>query len=187
MIDEIEAKFKNEKVGISYVYIDYADQDQQTAMSITSSLLKQLAACLPNEELPSSIFELYTTLRPKGRKPDLSQLVLSLLAVAREFQLAFIILDALDECVESELSRILKVLKELSSESFKIFITSRPHLSLCDGVFQCPRLQIVADTVDVRRYLTERVSGKMPSRHELNEVIIDTLAPQAKGVYFLAI
>ena len=178
VIDELEARFQNQRVGIAYFYFDYANQDQETTKVVISSLLKQVSSCV---SLTPELVALYSSLKPKSKRPDMSQLVENIVAAATYLSSAFIVLDALDDCLDDELSVLLDTLEELGRHSFRIFVTSRPHLSVQSNFFLPPTvtIPIIADPADVRKFLTQKVK----KRSHLNQKIIDVLTARSKGLY----
>jgi hypothetical protein len=76
VIDELEARFQDEDVGLAYFYFEYVRQDQQTARHVAACLLRQLASSV--KELPSQLLSLYQSHSLKGRSLDSNQLVAKL-------------------------------------------------------------------------------------------------------------
>lgn len=190
LIDDLEARFQDQNIGLAYFYFEYARQDQQTARHVAACLLRQLASCVG--EIPEELFSLYQNLSLRGKSLDSNHLVASLIAVSKQLSLNFIILDALDECREDELSRILDIVKQLSTENgaIRIYTTSRPHLRIVNNFLDKSNLskvviEIVADKLDVRNYVMLEVQKEVSDR-DLCENITDALIKISEGVYIPA-
>jgi len=155
---------------------------------VLKALLKQYACRLEVEELPEELRKLYETCSLGGLSPNSEQLLRCLLAVSEKFSFRAIVLDALDECKKDDLADILKVVRQLSEHSIKVYLTSRPHLSTVSEFFDNQSvaafssvIEVLADPTDVKRHLEEKIHSKQRLRAD----IIETVVANAKGVYVL--
>jgi len=146
--------------------------------------VKQFASCL--DSVPEEIDLLYRKLRPKGRKPDFDQLCTVLIALTSRFLFNFVLLDGLDECRDKELSSILTLLRAISIERFQIYLTSRPQVKINhffqDGGVLRTEIPILADDLDVKAYLTHRVSQSASFSPRFKEIVVETVAAKTQGL-----
>lgn len=157
VIDSLVAEFQDRpSTGVAYVYCDFRRKSEQKIGHILSSLLKQLAE--RSNSIPQAVVDLYN--QHKGRRtcPSLDELSTTLHSVAAQYSRVFIIVDALDECPESDGCRNLLIseLFEIQKQSaINIFATSRFVPEIVNQFKDCSKwLEIRASYDDVDRYLT---------------------------------
>ena len=187
VIDELSAESKNGSIAYAYYYFEY-NQADQSVTTVVASLLRQFASWIPEGQMPRELYALYGELRRTGTRPDTkSQLLPNLITVSKRFETRFLVFDALDECKESELQKFLDVLDDLNKSSFKIYITSRPHISKLNRFLQrhdeSMELEIVADSTEVTTYVVKRVNEKENLDQGLKKSIIDALTNHLAGTY----
>jgi hypothetical protein len=150
-------------------------------MDIVSSFLKQWTT--RQKEIPSSIRAIHQKFQTQEGRPELSELLDCMKNSVTSFSSTFVILDALDECEMNQLSKLLGVIRHLSSMPVKIFATSRPHLRDVLDFFQAARtIQIKADILDLKNYLTIQVEERMSHSRKLRSKVVDKLSTEADGV-----
>ncbi|KAH7112350.1 hypothetical protein EDB81DRAFT_670829 [Dactylonectria macrodidyma] len=118
----------DENTGIAYVYLDYLRQHEQKVEDLLANILKQLSGC--RSSLPSELNDLHKQHAGKRgvTRPSLQDILKVLPCVAALYSRVFIIIDALDECDDSDGSRtqFLRELKNLQQKcNAKLFATSR--------------------------------------------------------------
>lgn len=132
-----------------------------------SNLVKQLAGC--REDLPNSIRELYE--RHKNRRPILNEISATLRSTALSFPRSFIIIDALDECQNTDGSR-QKLMAELfnlqKSSGVNLFVTSRFIPDIIKRFEACLTLSIRPSHEDVFKYLDSHT-------YQLSDYVTDDL------------
>ena len=124
VINYLQQAFPSEDFGIAFVYCNYKEQKEQTLVNLISSLLGQLVdkASL----IPEDLYHLYQRHKKKGIRPSLSEYLKLLHYVVFQFSAVFIVIDALDECSESDgirerlIDNIYRLLPEI-----RLFVTSR--------------------------------------------------------------
>jgi hypothetical protein len=162
VIDELEKRSSTGEInGLTYVYIDYKDQIQQSTASILSSFLKQLALRL-DSELPEG-HDLQKKFRFKSKRPELVDLMNAVVALSHRFTSTYTIFDALDECEAKERSKLLKVIDQLAEAGVKVFATCRPHIRDARHFFEvrnATSIKIEADTEDIQNFLRIRVDER---------------------------
>lgn len=186
VIEEITKKARDQNVGLAFLYCDYKDQDRQTALGLTGSLVQQLSA--RKDDLCNSVVQYFSELDQKGIKPKVEDYKSLLLSSCKAFSRTFIVVDALDECNAEVRRSFLPILTALEENSIKVLVTSRPNLEDIRMHFSSAlHTEIVAAETDVRRYLEERMTLNVPFMKRVNKSlfnrIVDTVASRASGMY----
>ncbi|KFY42803.1 hypothetical protein V494_02233 [Pseudogymnoascus sp. VKM F-4513 (FW-928)] len=155
VIDYLYANFqKDTNIGIAYIYCNFRRQDEQKPEGLLASLLKQLAQSL--YPLPESVKSLYNNHKEKRTQPTFNEISSTLQSVAALYSRSFIVVDALDECQESDGCRT-KLLKEIfalqARSGANIFSTSRYIPNINEHFKNSTQLEIRASDHDVQRYL----------------------------------
>jgi len=130
----------------------------------------------------------------KQTRPTLSEYADLLQSEVRRFSKVFIVIDALDECSESNGTRdnFLAEIRKLQP-TIHLLVTSR-HIEIIERAFKnAARLEIRASDEDVRKYLEGRIASEPQLvRHvekdsTLQDTIINAIVEKAKGMYVLVI
>jgi hypothetical protein len=186
VINYLERTFKQENVGIAYIYCTYREQNQ-TAGNLVASLLKQLIQQRP--AIPGNIRDLYRHHRSRQTHPPLSEYSRLLQAELRHFLKVFIVIDALDEC--SEESRIREhFLAEVQKllPMVRLLVTSRHILDIKHKFEGAARLGICASDGDLKRYLESRIESQHPlasyarTDPTLRSDVLTTIIKRAHGM-----
>lgn len=154
-IDQLTTKFHgDEHTGIAYVYFDYRQREEQAEM-LLRNLLKQLAQKRPS--LPPCVIALYKQEMDQGIPPSLEAISLALQTVAGDYSKLFIIVDALDECPNSNDCRnrfLAEILRLRHKWAVNIFATSRQNTDISNRFKGGTFIEISAMEEDIRKYLT---------------------------------
>jgi hypothetical protein len=165
------------------VYFDYKDQETQNGKNIAGTLLRQLAARL--NHLEPNLEKTYDKLTHGCQKPEFHRLIELLMSCGKEFHLSYIILDALDECSESQRPEILELIRQLSAHEslFKILATSRHHPKNVQVLFEsAPTVEITAQEPDIKNYLEAKLKLEDTMTPELKDIIMSKLVSNAQGM-----
>jgi hypothetical protein len=182
VIDYIEDNIQGENVGIGYIYFDYKNHAQQSALNILASIVKQLASYV-DDVLPE-LYRIYKTLRSRDKSLDLDDIHQALRVISKVFRTSFIVLDALDDCERGQRWILLDFVGQLSASGFKIFTTSRPYLRDVQEFFdKKPKIDIVSQTQDIRIYMESRLDRELKRSPALKSEIVETLSTSANGLY----
>ncbi|KAI9155586.1 putative ankyrin repeat protein [Paramyrothecium foliicola] len=190
IIDDLTSLCGSGDTALAYTYFDYKLQDFQTATAVFSSILRQSLACL--HEIPEFISNTYkqrSTFGPALAEKELQDLILSVLG---SISVAYIIIDALDECAEAYLDSILSFLGQLrSNNKTRVLITSRQHLLVINECLKDDRqMPIEATSEDLTLYINRRL-GSPTMKKRINKVlgqnIVDKLLEGARGMFLLAV
>ncbi|KAL8686613.1 MAG: hypothetical protein Q9224_005392 [Gallowayella concinna] len=188
VIDHLCQKFLKDPIPVSYVYFDYKDQDRQSLVAITASLLRQVASVAPT--IPSAVASLYHKFSNQERLPEQQSLVQALLSTCQGFTAVYIVIDALDECEPGYRTGILEVIKILKGHA-KIFITSRPYLEdISKGFKSSPQIPIKAHSEDLERFIDQKIEESDASDemdHTFRGEIVQKIIESAREMFLLAV
>jgi len=147
--------------AVAYIYCGY--REQHTQETLVSSLARQLARL--QRPIPPALEESYRNHDRNRTRPSLSELQSILCRVVNMYESCFIVIDALDECDESNGIRkdLLVTLKELrKSTRANILVTSR-DIPIIRGYVEGGRqLRIRASDHDIEEYLHARIPQALP-------------------------
>ena len=168
VVEELSSRFSTDPgVGIAYLYCNFRQKHEQKAQDLLTSLLKQLSQ--ERSTLPDSVKSLYDKHKEKWTRPSLDEISRTLQSVVGTYRRVIIIVDALDECQESNNCRT-KFLSEIFKLQVKsgasLFATSRFISEVTEKFKGCPSQEILASDEDVRKYLDDHMS---PRRAVLRE------------------
>jgi Cdc6-like AAA superfamily ATPase len=122
IIAEIEHRFGSD--GVAYFYFDFNDIEKQKSENMIRSVIKQLFAQTSKK---SSQLELSFSSCHKGeRQLILDDLLLILKEMIEGYNRTYIILDALDECLErQDLLEVIEQIHEWKLPQLHMLVTSR--------------------------------------------------------------
>ncbi|WAO90276.1 NACHT domain-containing protein [Fusarium falciforme] len=186
----IEKLREDPSSGLAYIYCDFRRKKEQTVQHFASSMLKQLAEKHPT--LPDPVQRLHEYHVRQRTRPSLGELLESLHRITEPFSRVFIVVDALDECQESDncLSTFLSGLFDLQQKlEINIFATTRPLGHIKSRFEKAITMEIRAQSDDVRKYVNGRL-GELPRivqrDPELQEAVIGTISRAVDGMFLLA-
>ena len=170
VIDDLNAQcLSDHTLGLAYIYCDFGQKNDQNAENLLASILKQLSHF--QFPLPTSVKKLYEQHQDRRTRPSLNELLGSLQSVVSLYAKVFVVIDALDECENSDdcrnvfLSQLFNLQKICS---MNILATSRPIPEIMER-FSGHKLEIHAHESDVEKYLEGRISrarSKLLKKHK---------------------
>ncbi|KFY31801.1 hypothetical protein V493_00784 [Pseudogymnoascus sp. VKM F-4281 (FW-2241)] len=182
---------------VAYFYFDFTDADKQKAERMVHSLISQLSEqCI---QIPLGLEALYSSSDKGNRQPSLDALINVLQKMLQDFPQSYLILDALDECVDrSELMRILEQMAGWQLEEMRVLVTSRKERdiesSLEDIVNReciiCLQHEVVDK--DIQGYVRQRLSDdkglkKWQEDAEIRREIETSLMERSRGMFRWAV
>jgi hypothetical protein len=181
VIDHIEEIFAREQnVGVAYIYFDYKSQESQNVRNIAASLLRQLTAQLP--EVDEQLEKSYDDLNCRYKVPETAALLQFLASAAKSFHRCFIVLDALDECSDTQRPQIVSLIKQLSDAPFHIFATSRDHHECVQELSKStPTIEIQAHDDDIQNFINIKLDEDGKTKQDLRNLILSSLLTKAQG------
>ena len=129
MIDTLCDQDGEQNATVACFYFDFAAQNDQSPTIAMGALLKQVVSGL--EEIPEEISRTYQKQKKAlgGRGPRLLDTV-KMLQTTSSKERTFICIDALDECVPENRTKLIDSLGQILQKSpdTRIFVTGRPHV-----------------------------------------------------------
>ncbi|CAJ0538785.1 Ff.00g067260.m01.CDS01 [Fusarium sp. VM40] len=192
VVDNLISNFRhNSTIGIAYIYCNFRRVDDQATQKLLGSLLKQLAAGLP--DLPIELKRLYTNHQPGRTRPSPQEILSALGSVAARFSRVFVVIDALDE-TGNEREDFLTELSRLQQQNhINLFTTSRHDSKITnenEELFRnLTKLEIVAAPDDLQAYVRANLKWLPPNIRNgttLPQDIVAGIAESVDGMFLLA-
>jgi hypothetical protein len=149
--------------------------------------------------LPGPLRDLYKSLSAQNetRKPKWEDLRRLLLSIGKRFRKIIVLIDALDECDDTDVGDVLSLLNELQGlpKTFvRLFLTSRSHTTRsAEPAFKNAQpittMNITATQSDLENFVRDNVETHpfLPLSTALKEEIVSTTASEAQGRYGLTL
>ncbi|KAF2463616.1 ankyrin, partial [Lindgomyces ingoldianus] len=189
-IDYLLKSVQSSSSGVAYVYCNYKAQEEQEASSILAAVVKQLVQARPSTAEP--IERLHKQHANRGTKPSLEEIFSTLWEVVAKHSIVYIVVDALDECRDSDgtRSQFLARLRELQvGQDIRLIATSR-FIPEVEVEFQTAvRLEVRASNEDVRRFVAGQIYRlpKCIQRNPALQKMIEEKIPETvDGMFLLA-
>ncbi|KFY41758.1 hypothetical protein V494_02806 [Pseudogymnoascus sp. VKM F-4513 (FW-928)] len=189
-VDHIWKTFQGDNVGVAYIYCNYKRQETQTATELLAAILKQLVQERPLYGEP--VTALYKLHADRRTRPSLDEICTALRSVLINYSKAYIIVDALDECTDSDGTRsdLLLALRSLQANTSTSLMATSRFISWIEQSFQgSPVLEIQASEADVKQYVTgqlHRLPNCVRNDPALQTEIEDGIALAVDGMFLLA-
>jgi hypothetical protein len=103
VVDYLEQTINEQGIGVAFIYCNYKEKTNQTAVNLVASLLKQLVQA--QSVIPSKLRWLYEQHIGRNTRPTLVECSELLHMELAAYSKVFIIVDALDECDETSGAR----------------------------------------------------------------------------------
>ena len=152
-----------------------------------SSLIRQLIH--HSRTIPSELRRLYQRSLDLQIRPSRQELLSLLTTVGSKFSSLYIVIDALDECDNTEEIRsclVSTLCEALPRACF--LVTSRPVPDIEDQFKNRPRLEIKATDEDIRRYVSDQILRKpnlkkhIKADPDLRALMIGTISRKSDGM-----
>lgn len=193
VIDHLEAKTDGRNAQVVYVYCNYKEQSEQTAMNLVKSLLRQLVE--KEKTISPRICGLYDKFIKSQKRPSIEEWTEILLAEVSILDIAYIVIDAFDEYSEVNRTRteLLQALRMIVKDPrVQLLITARPMTVVDIDLDRTRSLRILAHPEDMKLYLEsqidreERLSRIIQRDPGLRGCIVDTIVSKANGMFLAA-
>lgn len=185
-IDNLTARFqKDPSIGIAYIYFNFRRRDEQKAVDLLASLLKQLSQ--QRASLPDNVKALHD--QHERTRPSFEEISKTLQSVAAIYSRVFIVVDALDECQAFDGCRtrfLTELFKVQTSSGANLLITSRFIPEIVERFNGELSLEIRANEDDIRRYLNSHMShlpAFVQRTSDLEEEIKSRIVKAVDGMY----
>lgn len=175
--------------AIAYAYCSYKRQNEQTLMNLVATLVRQLLQ--ERTVSPDALQSLYKRHIHKKTRPSVEELCSLLHTVTDTYSRVFIVVDALDECTNTNGTRdsLLSELFHLQAQSKTVvclLATTREISEILNQFGDCVKQEIRANDGDVSTYINGQISRLAPCvarRNDLQNEIKTNIIEAANGMY----
>jgi hypothetical protein len=148
---------------------------------------------MQNEQAFESLVAFYKSHNPEGKPaspPSAKELCKFLQSITTCFQNAFVIVDALDECVKDR-SHVVDLLRSLNASgdsNVKTLFTSRREVDIEDHLSEYEQVSIAARSSDLKLYVASEIEQRIKKKQlrlrdpALKEHIMKRLIEGAEGM-----
>lgn len=157
VVNHLLTKVRSDAVGVAYVYCNYKSVEQN-AIGLLAAILRQLVQDRPSIAEP--VEHLYKQHADRRTKPSFEEIFGALRAVLVTYSNTYIVVDALDECLDQDGSRrqLLAKLRDLQGRAdLRLFATSRFIPDIVDEFRAALKLEVRASDEDVRRFVAGQI------------------------------
>ena len=176
-------------LALAYFYPDFRTPEKLFVRKLVCSLIIQLSRCCSTT--PDALKKLYDRCRNGLDQPSYDSMISTLREISGLFHHTYIVIDALDECMDPERSRLLDFIGSVCSwglDGVHLLATSRPEPNARQ------RLVMAAETVDLEAaivdqdimlYIKTRLESEEQFRRWIDEeknMIEKTLTRKAHGM-----
>jgi hypothetical protein len=160
VIHHLLVEYSSKEFACLYVYFDYAEQKQQTYEKLLAHLLYQLLRLRDGvtPEVQTGFENMTTNNIPPG--PD--EYIDMIKSEIRTFTRVFIVVDALDECLDEPpehiASNFVRALDQLPKRT-RILFTSRPMTTMEDRIKADRMIAVQTNVNDIAAYFNNRVNN----------------------------
>lgn len=183
---------------MAYFYFDFRDTDKQNRHNLLLSLVTQLSTrSTPCCEILSHVYKTHENGAQQPSDDVLKDCLVKMLSLPVR-QPIYIILDALDECLNTyglpspreQVLQLVKDLVELSLTNLRICVTSRPEIDILTVLVPLTSLRVSlhdqrGQIEDIVEYVNSVVNSDQRMRtwrEDDKKMVIETLCERADGM-----
>jgi hypothetical protein len=183
----LQKNFKGvDDVALACVYFNY--KEAATPTDIIGNLLKQLLEI--NSNTSDEARALYSAHEERQTRPNLKELLKLLRTEAGRISTVFMVLDALDECSETENARAAILLELSQISNVRVMITGRPNVeyTVRSKLREVSTKLIRASDNDICKYFDTQIEKstllceKLKADLSLKATVIDGILRKADGM-----
>jgi hypothetical protein len=185
-IDYLCRTAQSDDIGIAYLFCNYKAQVDQSALNLFAAVLKQLVQGRPDIAAP--VMRIYDHHSKRRSKPSVDELIQALLSACSSYSTVYIIIDALDECSNTDGVRrhLIDRIRDLqASSNMRLLLTSRFIPEITHRFQSDPMLEVRASEEDVRRYIQgqiHRLASCIQHNKELQYVVQSKIIEAVDGM-----
>ncbi|KAH7082954.1 ankyrin repeat domain-containing protein [Paraphoma chrysanthemicola] len=173
---------------VAYVYCNYKARDEQDVFYLLAAILKQLVSGQPSAVEPIEC--LHRKHAGQGTKPSLDEITEALRNVLDHYPHAYIVIDALDECLNDTRRQLIARLSDLrAGRDVRLMVTARFMPDIEVAFRAALRLEVRASREDVKRYITSQMY-RLPTCVQrdaaLQETVLLKITDAVNGMFLLA-
>ncbi|KAK0222481.1 hypothetical protein EDD85DRAFT_960123 [Armillaria nabsnona] len=196
VIDHLKERVTSDEI-VLFAFADFQDTRSMDVVVLLRTLLARILECYKPENFVKDFGELETLMQQ--HHADLPKSVDYLIQLLRKanapWKRVFIVIDALDECVQKTRREYIAAIRKLASpgSKFSIFVTSRAEQDIMDALSGVPTISLVDETQkvkdDIRKFIEDKMNNSYLPLARLREPvrihITSTLLERANGMFRL--
>ncbi|KAH8707190.1 ankyrin repeat domain-containing protein [Phaeosphaeriaceae sp. PMI808] len=189
-IDHLLKSVQSSSHGVAYVYCNYKAQEEQDTSRMLAAILKQLVQA--RLSLVEPVERLHEQHADKGTRPSPDEIFGALRDVFAHYSTVYIVVDALDECQDSDGTRrqFLAKLRDLQAgRDVRLMATSRFIPDIMDWFNKGLKLEVQASKEDVKRFVAGQIC-RLPKCIQrdpaLQGVVQEKIVEAVDGMFLLA-
>jgi hypothetical protein len=179
VIDHLLKSVQSSSHGVAYVYCNYKAREEQDTSRMLAAILKQLV---------DPVERLHKQHADRGTRPSPDEVFSALRDVLAHYSTVYIVVDALDECLDSDGTRrqFLAKLRDLQAgRGVRLMATSRFIPEIVDWFNEGLKLEVQASKEDVKRFVAGQIC-RLPKCIQrdptLQEVVQDKIVEAVDGM-----
>jgi hypothetical protein len=188
-IDQLMKSVHSSSHGVAYVYCNYKAREEQDVSRMLAAILKQLVQGQPS--LVGPVERLHKQHAERGTRPSFDEIFSALRDVLAHYSTVHIVVDALDECQDSDGTRrrFLAKLRDLQTgQDVRLMTTSRFIPEVVDWFNEALKLEVQASEDDVKRFVAGQIC-RLPKCIQrdpaLQEMVQKKIVEAVDGMYAL--
>ena len=189
MVEFLEGDLPTQGIGLAFIYCNHKENQAQHIEYFLGAIARQIVE--RGQGIPEDVHTLYERHRGKETKPTRAEYLKLLKSLAKECSEVYIVIDALDECIDRN-GRIIwrELITELagSVNNLRLLFTSRQIDDIARILKKSTRIEIQATDEDLRTYVREQVESKYdladfcPDNSTLQDNIVQAVVSKAQGM-----
>ncbi|KAI9860058.1 MAG: hypothetical protein M1813_006406 [Trichoglossum hirsutum] len=180
-------------IGLTFIYCNHKENLLQRIEYFIGAIVRQLVE--RRQAIPRDVRNLYEKHRGKGTTPTCAEYLELLQCLTKECSEVYVVIDALDECIDKKgqiiWNDLLIKLKD-SISNLRLLYTSR-HIDDLAGILAgSTRIEIHASEADIRAYIQAQVKSKhllfefCRQDSNLRNDILQVVVSKAEGMFLAA-
>ncbi|OJD10599.1 hypothetical protein AJ78_08434, partial [Emergomyces pasteurianus Ep9510] len=193
VVEFLESDLPTQGLGLAFLYCDHKSRLLQTVEYFLGAIIRQIVE--RRLAIPEDIKTQFQENRGKGPSASSKCLPGLLKSLANECSEVYIVIDALDECIDKNGNSIWNcLLKELkhSASNLHLLCTSREIDDVSGILAESSSIDVRADDVDIQSYIQKQIhdnntlSQLCKKDPTLKDRILETVTPKADGMFLAA-
>lgn len=190
-IDYLLKSVQSSSQGVAYIYFNYKAQEEHDTSKMLAAILKQLVHARPS--LVGPVKQLHERHADRGTRPSSDEVFNALQDVLGHYPTVYIVVDALDECQDSDGTRrrFSTKLRDLQARwDIRLMVTSRSIPEVVEWFEEAPKLEVRASNEDVKQFLAGqifRLPRCVQRDSALQEIVQEKIAEAVDGMYAVCI
>ncbi|KAL9023013.1 MAG: hypothetical protein Q9196_007429 [Gyalolechia fulgens] len=148
---------KHDSIGVAAIYCNFKERDQQSPENLVAGCCVQLIQPSRNP-LPEVFNDVYRKHNSGTTRPMWEDIVRIFEDTIKNLDTVYLVVDALDECSANARKILLDYFKSLPANT-RLLVTTRHIDEITCHFIESPKVEIRANPVDLRKYITTRTAG----------------------------